>query len=378
MKSNFATVDQRRKIFDLIQTQEVLDPKTPITPNALSLEQMRQKSLKFTRLDRKKRSIITHEKFKEYDYNKRTADAVEHDSLTNKNIASVVTNIETGMDDTIRVLKKLKSNHTSLSIYSESFLDFVKSEIENNKLGIGSEPYLFEEDFSGPNIWSTLGKLVSKFKDFKEDINNQNSFELQKLKLDILKEGNNEFIWSVRKAQNIYFRVVPWETRYRDLVEYKKTYGDCKVPSKYNANLQLAVWVMNQRTLYNRLLRGEQSSLSEERRKKLDDIGFVLKVFVAWETRYEELVEYKRLHEDCNVPKLYKANPQLGTWVMNQRTSYKKFVRREKSRLSEEQRKKLDDIGFIWEVGVPAWEAVVPAWEAGVPAWEAGVPTWKT
>jgi len=161
---------------------------------------------------------------------------------------------------------------------------------------------------------------------------------------------------------------VAWETRYRELVEYKKTYGDCKVPSKYNANLQLATWVMKQRNLYKSLLRGEQSSLSEERRKKLDDIGFIWKIFVAWETRYEELVEYKRLHGDC-----YKANPQLGAWVMKQRTMYKRLLRGEQSSLSEERRKKLDGIRFVWKVPVG-----VPAWEAGVPAWEAGVPTWKT
>merc|ERR1719148_395596 len=116
---------------------------------------------------------------------------------------------------------------------------------------------------------------------------------------------------------------------------------------------------MKQRTLYNRLLRGEQSSLSEERRKKLDDIGFVLKVFVGvpWETRYEELVEYKRLNGDCNVPQLYKANPQLGKWVKYQRTLYKRLVRGEQSVLSEEQKKKLEDAGFVLQVvlSVP-WE----------------------
>jgi len=174
------------------------------------------------------------------------------------------------------------------------------------------------------------------------------------------------FVWEV---------FVAWETRYEELVEYKRSHGDCKVPSKYNANPQLGLWVNRQRTLYKRLVRGEQSSLSEERRKKLDDIEFLLKVFVGvpWETRYEELVEYKRLHGACNVPKLYKANPQLGTWVMKQRTLYNRLLRGEQSSLSEERRKKLDGIRFVWKVPVG-----VPAWEAGVPAWEAGVPTWKT
>merc|ERR1719162_1747062 len=104
---------------------------------------------------------------------------------------------------------------------------------------------------------------------------------------------------------------------------------------------------MNQRTNYKRLVRGEQSLLSEERKKKLEDIGFVWEVFVAWETRYEELVEYKRSHGDCNRPKSYKANPHLGVWAVNQRTNYKRLVRGEQSLLSEERKKKLEDIEFV-------------------------------
>ena len=57
----------------------------------------------------------------------------------------------------------------------------------------------------------------------------------------------------------------------------------------------------------------------------LDSIGFVWKfratpISVDWEVRFQQLVEYKRVHGDCNVPQRYKANPQLGTWVITQRT----------------------------------------------------------
>ena len=34
----------------------------------------------------------------------------------------------------------------------------------------------------------------------------------------------------------------------------------------------------------------------------------------VWYKRYNELVEYKRQHGDCNVPQKYKANPVLGIW----------------------------------------------------------------
>jgi len=331
-KSNFATVDQWGKIFNLIQAA-----------NVLSLEQMRQQSLKST-LDRKQRAMFTHENFEDYNDYKRTTDTVEHDILTNKHLTSVFTNRETGMDDTVRVLKKMKSNNTSFSIYSDSFLEFDKSEIEDFKPGIESKPYLFEESFYGPNIRSTLGESTSKFKDLSKDLKNQNFFELQELLLD-LKEVNKGHDSLVHKAQNDELAVALWDSQYEELIKYQQLNGNCKVPLKYNENPKLAKWAKNQRTSYRKLVRGEQSPLNEERKKRLDDIGFVweLIVYVPWEKRYKEIVEYKKLHGDCKVP-----YSKLGVWVMNQRASYKRFLKGEKSYLSEERKKKLDDIGFIF------------------------------
>ena len=38
-----------------------------------------------------------------------------------------------------------------------------------------------------------------------------------------------------------------------------------------------------------------------------------------WETRFNELQDYKALHGNCNVPRNYQHNKQLGLWVYNQR-----------------------------------------------------------
>ena len=44
---------------------------------------------------------------------------------------------------------------------------------------------------------------------------------------------------------------------------------------------------------------------------------------VSWEERYNQLVEYKKDHNNCNVPRKYKANLALGRWVVSQRSHYK-------------------------------------------------------
>jgi hypothetical protein len=51
---------------------------------------------------------------------------------------------------------------------------------------------------------------------------------------------------------------------------------------------------------------------------------------VEWEQRFAELKAYKEAHGDCNVPALWPENPQLASWVSNQRTAYSK------NKLSEE------------------------------------------
>ena len=84
-------------------------------------------------------------------------------------------------------------------------------------------------------------------------------------------------------------------------MDYKRVQGHCNVPQGYKENTQLGTWVDTQRASTRR------GNMDEEKRKKLDSIGFTWKVreayiSVPWEVRFQQLVEYKRFHGDCNVP----------------------------------------------------------------------------
>lgn len=61
----------------------------------------------------------------------------------------------------------------------------------------------------------------------------------------------------------------------------------------------------------------------------------------AWDDRYEELKEFHKIHRHYAVPQK-TAFHGLAMWVYNQR--------RYKDKLLPEQRQKLDDIGFNWEI----------------------------
>jgi hypothetical protein len=130
-----------------------------------------------------------------------------------------------------------------------------------------------------------------------------------------------------------------WNMRFRELEEYKRAHnGDC------NGTNQLGRWVRNQRVAK------AKNKLSAEREKTLNSIGFVWKVGYSrvgitqtdWDTRLEQLVEYKQANGDCNVPQPDRKNLTLGRWVGKQREAKKKFI------LSEERERKLNSIGFVW------------------------------
>ena len=63
----------------------------------------------------------------------------------------------------------------------------------------------------------------------------------------------------------------------------------------------------------------------------------------AWERRFNELRRYRLKCGNCNVPQGPPRSP-LGTWVKHQRKFYRKET------LSSERIKRLEEIGFVWEV----------------------------
>ena len=72
-----------------------------------------------------------------------------------------------------------------------------------------------------------------------------------------------EFVWDVLAEK--------WEAGFRSFIEYKKIFGDTKVPSKFKTinGYHLGSWVSNQRTNY------QKGKLSTERIKRLNDLDFV-------------------------------------------------------------------------------------------------------
>jgi hypothetical protein len=76
-----------------------------------------------------------------------------------------------------------------------------------------------------------------------------------------------DFVWSSHDAV--------WEERFQNLLMYKNANGHCLVPISFRENPQLAVWTKRQRREYKKYQKGLSNSMTPNRIKKLENIGFV-------------------------------------------------------------------------------------------------------
>ena len=154
------------------------------------------------------------------------------------------------------------------------------------------------------------------------------------------------FVWAISNADT------DWTKRVDDLRRYREKHGNCLVPNKYTENPKLGAWVGKQRKQFKMFQEGKPSNMTMDRIKILEDLGFVwsLRSLVDWDARLEELKEYQSRHGNCLVPQQYPENPQLGTWVSNQRKQYRLMKEDKPSPMTPERVKKLEELGFVWSI----------------------------
>jgi superfamily II DNA or RNA helicase len=135
-----------------------------------------------------------------------------------------------------------------------------------------------------------------------------------------------------------------WEEGYRHLTIYVKRTGHCRAPQKkMESGFPLGQWVSN--------LRAKKDKLAPERRQMLDELGFIWDSPESdWEEGYSRLRLFKERVGHCRVPARYRDSDgyRLGQWVNSQR------ARQDSS--TESHRRKLNDIGFVWNPFDEDWE----------------------
>jgi hypothetical protein len=159
-----------------------------------------------------------------------------------------------------------------------------------------------------------------------------------------------------------------WEAQLARLAAYKTEHGDLNVPQGWAEDPRLANWVARQRVYKRKLDRGEPSKrmMTAERAAQLTSLGFVWDPVHAgrapreaeWESQLARLAAFKAEHGHSNVPRGWAEDPQLVTWVHNQRALKRKLDRGESSGgMAAERAARLTAIGFNWDTRGLNWEA---------------------
>lgn len=140
-----------------------------------------------------------------------------------------------------------------------------------------------------------------------------------------------------------------WMERFEDLRSFKAEFGNCLVPHSYPPNQQLAQWVKRQRYQYKLKSENRHSTLTMERQKELEDLGFVWDSHkAAWYERLEALKLYRAKHGNCMVPTNFPEDKPLAVWVKCQRRQLKLFRSGRQSTMTEERFTELEKLGFEW------------------------------
>ncbi len=152
------------------------------------------------------------------------------------------------------------------------------------------------------------------------------------------------------------------------LESFHKEYGHVMVPGNYitKSGERLGSWVLRQRTEYSK------GTLSEERKKRLDEMGFCWDVKAAWwEDGYAHAKAFFEEHKDLAVPKSYVCVDgfRLYNWVSRQISVYKGKIRGD---LTPDKIKRLEAIGMVWEREKP------DDLDRGIAAYRQFVRTYKT
>ncbi|KAL3916799.1 MAG: hypothetical protein SGILL_005016 [Bacillariaceae sp.] len=102
------------------------------------------------------------------------------------------------------------------------------------------------------------------------------------------------FIWSSHDAV--------WEERLQDLMLFKQIHGHCMVPSNFEPNVQLAIWIKRQRRQYKKYTAKQASSMTPERIARLEAIGFV------WDCRKQNKQQQQREQQGGDLAAMSKNN----------------------------------------------------------------------
>lgn len=148
-----------------------------------------------------------------------------------------------------------------------------------------------------------------------------------------------------------------WERHFQRLKD--ELASESKVKNSF-----LKKWILRQRTEFQRRKQGCRSALTDDRLSKLQTLENEYGIFKfrenPWGSKFKELVDFIEKHNglfpfEIEEEHMTKEIKLLEEWCTKQRNFYHTSQKGGRSRQTEARIKKLDGIGFPWNVNDAKW-----------------------
>ena len=153
-----------------------------------------------------------------------------------------------------------------------------------------------------------------------------------------------------------------WNACFKDLAAFHYENGHCRVSQEDG---HLGRWVIHLRVEYRKLKMRQPNSLTKERLKALEALGFEWSGFRArrrdrsdavWERKFRELQKFQAEHGNCLVSADLHGG-ELYSWVAVQKA---KIRRRKRGAadptMTNERMERLESLGLDWQGGYDIWK----------------------
>ena len=226
----------------------------------------------------------------------------------------------------------------------------------------------FEWDVLGPDLerWEQMFNQLLKFKDQNFRVTSRENkplVEWVQRQRRLHRRGQLPKTLEAR-LDAIGFPWIPnlsktWSEMLAKLAAHRQATGSCDFNKAQPIDYGLKRWCTIQRKL------NDAGELTREQIAALDTLGFAwtrrkvlqrgskeshLSEPSSWDTMFDQLIEYFKIHGDFNVQQVWSANPTLGRWVTSQRSAWRQ------NKLSKERQRRLEAVGFDWRVHDATWE----------------------
>lgn len=228
-------------------------------------------------------------------------------------------------------------------------VSFEKTDAWEEKFALLKQYYAEHGDLKIPANYLVEGVWLARWlSEQKARLNGKSTGRSGKKKT--LTEEQAKRLMSLGVQKNVLNNDVLWQEQYVCAKEFFEKNGHLNIPKNYVSESGKSVgrWLAIQRKYKN------DGKLSDERIALLDEIGMIWFYGDKWEKGFGYAETYFKKNGDLLVKSDYITEDGylLGKWIVNQRSAYKGTASK---KLTDEQKKRLDDIGFVVDVNEYRW-----------------------